>query len=72
MKGTETIIYKGRQITRYNGLRWEWCPFINLINKCDKRHLHLPTLFQLIKDCGFPTVLAGVIQPDMFHYLTTL
>lgn len=29
-EGTETIIYKGRQITRYNGLRWEWCPFINL------------------------------------------
>jgi len=29
-EGTNTIIYKGREVTRRNGLRWEWCPFVYL------------------------------------------
>jgi hypothetical protein len=38
-EGTNTIIYKGREITRtignYETLRWEWCPFIFLsTNAC--------------------------------------
>ena len=33
-EGTNTIIYKGREIER-EGLRWEWCPFIYLgTNAC--------------------------------------
>ena len=34
-EGTNTIIYKGREITRYGVLRWEWCPFVFLgTNAC--------------------------------------
>jgi len=29
-EGTNTVIYKGRQITREQGLRWEWCPWVFL------------------------------------------
>ena len=27
-EGTNTVIYKGRNITRYQGVRWEWCPWV--------------------------------------------
>ena len=34
-EGTDTIIYKGREIERNGVLRWEWCPFIYLgTNAC--------------------------------------
>ncbi len=34
-EGTNTIIYKGREITRPTGLRWEWCPWVFLgTNAC--------------------------------------
>jgi hypothetical protein len=34
-EGTNTIIYKGREIKRGDVLRWEWCPFIYLgANAC--------------------------------------
>ena len=34
-EGTDTIIYKGREIERSGVLRWEWCPFIYLgTNAC--------------------------------------
>lgn len=34
-EGTNTIIYKGREIDRYGILRWEWCPFVFLgTNAC--------------------------------------
>jgi len=34
-EGTNTIIYKGREITRGDTTRWEWCPFVFLgTNTC--------------------------------------
>lgn len=34
-EGTNTHIYKGREAERDGRLRWEWCPFINLLtNTC--------------------------------------
>jgi len=34
-EGTNNIIYKGREITRERGLRWEWCPWVFLgTNAC--------------------------------------
>ena len=32
-EGTDTIIYKGREIERDGVLRWEWCPFVYLGTK---------------------------------------
>ena len=34
-EGTDTIIYKGREVQREGGLRWEWCPWVYLgTNQC--------------------------------------
>jgi len=32
-EGTNTIIYKGREVRKKGALRWQWCPFINLGTK---------------------------------------
>lgn len=34
-EGTNTIIYKGREVSKGGALRWEWCPFVFLsTNAC--------------------------------------
>ncbi len=64
-EGTNTHIYKGREISRTGGLRWEWCPWVFLsTNACATTYVCQHTSTDRRLWFGYGNYAAYVILTD--------